>query len=316
MENFNHKSFKHTWQVSKDSNPQRLDVFLMQQMPVHSRTYFKHLIDNNQVQVNNKLGKASLLVKPEDIVHLTIPHVTPSQSLSEAEKAVLKNFNVSLIYTHKDFLIIDKPSGIMTHKPTAKSTELTLTDWLINHFSEMAQVGCAERPGIVHRLDKGTSGIMIVARNNYAHHTFTNMFKNRTVHKLYYALVHGHPEKTGTIDAPIGRDPIKRNQMTINGINARHATTHYRVIEYFNESSLLALSPVTGRTHQIRVHCTYLGHPLIGDKVYGQASKFITRQSLHAYQISFTFEGQQYSFTSEIPYDLREILAYQKKAIL
>lgn len=211
-------------------------------------------------------------------------------------------------------MVVNKPSNLVVHPPRVTSKDVTLIDWLVHTFNELEQVGYADRPGIVHRLDKNTSGLMLVARNNCAHALLCDMFKKRTIQKTYLALVTGHPDKEGTIDFAIMRHQTKRNTMMhvrpgshTNG-KVREACTHYRVLEYFDDCSLVQIKPITGRTHQIRVHFAALGHALVGDYVYGKKSKTIKRQALHAYKLSFKFNGKQYEFCQNPPEDFQNFL--------
>ena len=212
-----------------------------------------------------------------------------------------------------DFYIIEKPAGLMVHRPSTSSVELTLIDWLVHQVPEIINIGHPERPGIVHRLDKNTTGLLIVPRTSRAHMLFSDLFKNRDIKKTYLAVVRGHPEKEGTIELPIGRDPITRNKMTVNGIEAREAVTRYKVLTYFENAALVEIYPVTGRTHQIRVHFKAIGHPLLGDQLYGTRSPLIKRHALHATQLTFDFKGKPYTFTSTPPQDFELLLSKLKK---
>ena len=188
----------------------------------------------------------------------------------------------------------------------------------------MQGVGLTDRPGIVHRLDKDTTGILLLARNNPTHAVLCGMFKDRAMHKTYLALVHGHPPKEGAIELAIARDPHNRKKMThvdltdlkrvaLISTTKREALTHYRVLEYFENSALVEVKPVTGRTHQIRVHFAALGHPLIGDYVYGIKSKEIGRQALHAHRLLFEYEGKEYQFESPLPHDITTLIEKFRK---
>lgn len=288
----------------------RLDTFIAQKFPNYSRTYFKKLIEEERVSLNGAVvTKSGYSIKPGDEVIITFP---PAPEIKDI-KVIEKDLGVEVLYEHPDFLIISKPAGLMVHKSESQSSAITLVDWLINKFNEISEVGMPERPGIVHRLDMMTSGIMVIPRNNYSLMTFGNMFKERLIQKTYLAVVKGHPDQTGKIDYAIMRHPVHRAKMThvkkaVKQIGIRNALTYYKVLEYYKDSSLVEVKPVTGRTHQIRVHFTSINHPLIGDDVYGQTSELINRQALHAYSLAFEYEGKSYNFTCEIPEDFKKLI--------
>lgn len=288
----------------------RLDAFLTVYVPDYSRTFYQKIIAQAYVAVNGKASKASALVKDSDVISVHIP-IMPSlhsAELSVQKQEALKKLGVSIMHTHPDFFVVNKPADLVVHKPANNSSTLTLVDWLVMHTKEIINVGHPERPGIVHRIDKDTSGLLIIPRSNYAHNIFGSLFKNRAIKKSYVALVKGHPEVQGTIDLPIGRDPIIRNQMTINGIRAREAITHYKVLKYFSDSALVEVFPVTGRTHQIRVHFKAIGHPLIGDNIYGTKTKSIKRHALHASALTFTFDNNVFHFECPLPQDMQDLV--------
>lgn len=296
----------------------RLDIFLAEQLAGYSRSYFKNLIDSGLIKINQqKLNKSGYCLKLNDQILVEFPKLKPIEKSKD-----ISNLQVKIIYEHADFLIINKPAGLVVHAPQNDYIGVTLVDWLTNYFHEIKNVGVQERPGIVHRLDMHTSGIMIVPRNNLAHAIFTNMFKNRQISKTYLALVTGHPVRSGQIDYHIVRHPSHRNKMTHVSKrdltqnwakSARHAQTNYEVINYYEEFSLLAVKPVTGRTHQIRVHMAALGHVLFGDVVYGHKTDLLTRQALHAYQLEFTYQGQTFSFTAQLPSDMQFLIDHAIK---
>jgi 23S rRNA pseudouridine1911/1915/1917 synthase len=200
------------------------------------------------------------------------------------------------------------------------SSAITVADWILHNHHELSNVGAVDRPGIIHRLDKETSGLLIIARTNYGHNALGALFRNRKINKTYKAIVAGHPPKDGTITLAIGRNPTNRLKMAtfnedlidhtgkIGCTKVRHATTDYKVLEYFDDASLIEVKPTTGRTHQIRVHMAALGHPIIGDQLYGKTSPFINRQALHAEQLSFIFDDTHYSFTDEFPHDFQQLI--------
>lgn len=290
---------------------QRLDAYLSQQFPAYSRSFLQRLIQEKQVTINNKpANKSSIVLK----LHDTIVVQFPEASQPSTQKTIDPNIKVNIIFEHEHFLIINKPAGLMVHTPNHESQTPTLVDWIIAHYKEIALTGQADRPGIVHRLDKDTSGILIIGRTNYAHATFGAMFEGRTIHKTYVALVHGHPAKIGSIDLSIGRSPHLRTKMTtvpstqLSTIKTRAALTHYTVLEYFNDYSLVEVKPVTGRTHQIRVHMAAIGHPIVGDRVYGKPSELIDRHALHAHAITFIFDSREYALSADIPEDMATVI--------
>lgn len=304
-----------TIHVGQNEPIMRIDQFISIQFPLYSRSFFKRLIEKNYLLLNNiPVKKAGTLIKPHDTITLTIP---PHPILNESN---LQEYcpAIKVIHTHEHFLIIYKPAGLTVHKPHAHSTEITLVDWLLFHHKEIAHVGSIDRPGIVHRLDKNTSGLLIVSRTNYAHTLFTALFKEHGLKKIYKALVKGHPQKTGTIRLSIGRHPNLKTKMIAldpqslaahSIAKLRDAITHYEVKQYFDTYSLVEITLVTGRTHQIRAHFAAIGHSLIGDSTYGKPSKLIARQALHAYSLSFVFDGTPFSFSHPIPDDINTLIS-------
>jgi len=303
-------------QVAQEYAGLRIDVFLTAQLPMFSRSLIKKLLTNQQVIVNKTTpAKPSYVIKHNDtITLLSIP--TPTERISQKVSA---NIGVTILARHDDFLIINKPAGLVVHPPEQTFTDVALTDWLVQEFPDIATVGESTRPGIVHRLDRNTSGLMIIALNSQAHATFTQMFKDRQIQKTYIALVMGHPEKTGTINYFIGRHPVQKNIMHCftaipENATARDACTDYTVLQYFDAYSLVEIKPKTGRTHQIRVHFKAIGHPLLGDTVYGTASKKIGYHALHAQNLEFVYEGTAYQFHSPLDPILQKIVDSSKLA--
>ena len=309
-------------EVSVDATHEiiRLDKFIASQFPHFSRTYIQHLIDNQCVNVNGQCArKPSQMVKAHDSIQLTVPEIK-----ARASAIGTQDLGIKILFTHEHFFIIDKPAGLLVHPTSTYCRDTTLVDWLISTFPELQGIGPSDRTAIVHRLDRETSGLMIIPRSNYAHQIFGALFKSRTIHKTYHAIVCGHLDKQGMITAAIGRDMVHRKKMSayeqqdyISNVNdlqkrgsvkKRNATTYYTAIEYFKEHCLVALKPITGRTHQIRVHMKHLQHPLLGDSLYGTSSTFIARHALHASALSFTFDGQPFEFVSEFPADFQNAL--------
>jgi len=300
----------HRFLVADSQAGQRLDHYLKKLFPSYSRNFLQQLIEQNLVEINNnKEVKPRTVVKINDKIIVTFP---PFQ-LERPRIEIPDNLNVEIAHEDKHFFVINKPDNLAVHPPKITHSEPTLIDWLVEKFQELSRVGYADRPGIVHRLDKDTSGILLVARNNCAHALLCDLFRKREIEKTYLALVEGHPDKEGTIDFAIMRHPKKRNTMTHvlpgpvqSGPKRRDACTHYKVLEYFENSSFVQVKPETGRTHQIRVHFAAIGHPIIGDYIYGKKSKTMPRQALHAYKLSFKFNGKQYEFSQKPPKDFQK----------
>lgn len=296
--------------IESEYHETRLDMFLAEQFPGYSRSLFKRLIDDKAVTINKKPAtKAGAIIKTSNKVVVTVPETKPKKILSAQE---VEKLGVELIHQNKDFAIINKPAGLITHPPHVDSDEVSVVDWIVSHFKDIKEVGYQDRPGIVHRLDKETSGLMIVPLTKEAHEIFSGMFKDRTIKKTYVAVVCGHPEKEGVIDFPIGRHNTVRNKMT-HRLDGRASVTRYKVQKYFDEHTVVEAYPETGRTHQIRVHLTTLGHPLVSDKMYGKSSHVIKRQALHALEVSFDFKNKPYSFTAPVPGDFKNLLVHLKK---
>jgi len=305
----------YTFVVSEVAAGARLDKFLAEQFSSYSRNFFQQLIDKGRVLVNDvPCAKTGTVVKVSDSVHVTFP---PARQVVIDEQ-LDEDIGVEVLHEEQEFLVVYKPAGLLVHTPHHLSTEVTLVDWLLRHYREIDDVGYVDRPGIVHRLDKDTSGLLIVPRTCRAHATFTDMFRERRIHKMYYAIVTGHPDERGLIDLPIGRDPHYRSRMKAfkpterPAGKLRDAVTHFKVDRYFQGCSLVEVRPVTGRTHQIRVHFAARGHSLIGDVLYGTQSKQLGRHALHACELVFSFGGKEYRFTRTMPEDFKKFLSYSK----
>ena len=283
----------------------RLDLFLTNKFPDSSRSLLQQLIKEGHVQINNKtVRKTGTAVEVGDAIIVKVP---AQEEKVVATAAVVQSLGVTLVYQTEAFAIVEKPAGLVTHAPHIQSKEISLCDWVVATFNTLEAVGYLDRPGIVHRLDKETSGLMIIPLTAVAHAKFSAMFKDREIHKTYTALVVGHPDKKGVINFPIARDQVVRNKMA-HVAGGRDSETSYEVQEYYEKNSLVHAYPVTGRTHQIRVHFSVSGYPLVGDKLYGIASHLLSRQALHASKLEFVFEGKQYSFESVLPKDFLECL--------
>jgi 23S rRNA pseudouridine1911/1915/1917 synthase len=279
----------------------RLDKYVSEQCPDLSRTQAQKLIEDGHITVNGKGVKSSLKLMPDDQVDIAIPPPLPSTLTPEA-------IPLKILYEDADLLVIDKPAGLTVHPAPGHYTH-TLANAVLAHVPDI-ETGDAARPGIVHRLDKDTSGLIIIAKNAAAHMKLADQFKNRTVTKVYIALIKGKltPEQ-GVIEGEIGRDPRDRKKMAIV-TRGREARTEYSVLRYIKGYTLLEVHPKTGRTHQIRVHLAAIGHPIVGDAVYGTPSEYLERQFLHAARLHFRLpsSGEIRDFESPLPEDLKEAL--------
>jgi 23S rRNA pseudouridine1911/1915/1917 synthase len=282
----------------------RLDKFVAGKFPQLSRTRVQKLISGGYIKVNGQITKAGAALGPGDRIEIALP---PAETgAPEAEDIPL-----NILYEDNDVLVIDKPAGLTVH-PAPGHSEHTLVNAILARTSRLPDTGDSLRPGIVHRLDKDTSGVMLVARSEAAYSSLIDQFKSRSVKKIYRVLVRGHlsPE-SGIIEAPIGRDPRRRQRMAVvEEGKGKEARTDYRVIEYAGEYTLLEITLKTGRTHQIRVHLAAIGYPVAGDSVYGVKSPFISRQFVHASCLGFKLPstGEYAEFTSPLPADLEKAL--------
>lgn len=261
----------------------RIDVFLAEHFQgAYSRTYLQKLIIDKFVFVNGLSCKSNHKIAASDEIEITLPPLKPA--VIESEDIPLK-----IIYEDEDLLVVNKPAGMVTH-PGAGVKSGTLVNALLHHCKGLSGIGGVSRLGIVHRLDKDTSGIMLIAKNDYVHRALAKQFKQRKVQRKYVALVKGIVElDNDQINLPIGRHPKDREKMSVEFGDSKEAITKYKVLKRFADSTLLEITPVTGRTHQIRVHMKAIGHPIIGDTKYGakDSSKDAPRQMLHAKWIRF-----------------------------
>ena len=269
--------------------PPRLDAYLSTTLHGISRNRIQKLIEDEQVKIGDAPGKASHRVKTGEAIEISMP---PLESID----VIAENIPLQIIFEDEYLAVINKPQGMVTH-PGAGIYSGTLVNALLHHMQgSLSGIGGAIRPGIVHRLDKETSGLLVVAKEDVTHRHLAEQIKEKSAQRIYIALVAGHlSEPTGTIDQPIGRHPVKRKQMAVVS-SGRHAVTHYQVLESFDKFTLVKVRLETGRTHQIRVHMAHIGHPVVGDLVYnhgasgtpGMRSKMkLTGHALHATQLSF-----------------------------
>lgn len=281
----------------------RLDKFLAGQLPEFSRSQVQKLIPQGYVTVNGHPARSGLKLAAGDRIDVAMPPPAPSTLAPEA-------LPLDLIYEDDDVIVINKPAGLTAH-PAPGQPGGTLLNAVLAHFPRLASLDETLRPGIVHRLDKDTSGVMVVAKTPSAQANLVRQFKARSVIKFYLVLVKGRltPER-GVIEAAIGRDPANRKRMAVID-SGRTARTAYKVLKYYDGYTLLEVRPETGRTHQIRVHLAAIGYPVAGDAVYGVKAPFLTRQFVHAYRLGFKLpaSGDYREFQAELPGDLGEGLA-------
>lgn len=280
----------------------RLDKYVSQQCEDVSRSYGQRLIGEGHITVNGKAAKASTMLDVGDRVTVTLPALAPLSLVSE-------EMPLKIVYEDSDLLIIDKPAGLAVHPGAGRSTH-TLVNALLAHCPDLSSNTGSLRPGIVHRLDKDTSGLMVVAKSDVAQASLSSQLKARSVVKRYLALVDDHlSPRQGAIEAPIGRDPRQRKRMAVVN-DGKEARTLYHVARYVGDYTFVEVTPETGRTHQIRVHLSAIGHPVVGDAVYGKRSPFLSRQFLHAHVLGFKHPrtGQYVEFRSELPAELEEAL--------
>lgn len=278
----------------------RLDRFLAAALPELSRARVQALARAGAVQLDGLVvAKPGATVRAGQTLTVHIPPVVPP------DKIAAEDLPLMILYEDTDLAVINKPAGMVTH-PGAGNHSGTLVNALLHHCRDWSGIGGQERPGIVHRLDKETSGCLVVAKHDRAHRALARQFAGRTVEKIYLAIIRGVPKhQQGVMDAPIGRHPVRRKQMTVRGgIGARSAITAYRVLLAEKDKALVECRPQTGRTHQIRAHLKHLGHPILGDPVYGQRAGF-PRHLLHAWRLAFDHPAttKRMTFTAPVPED-------------
>ncbi len=299
----------HEHVIAPDEAGERLDVWLTRVQPEHSRSRWQQLIREGGVRVNN------LPRKPNHRLCLG-DRVSWSVSAAPLEiPLVPQEIPVPILYEDRDVIVLDKPPGLVVH-PAPGHTDGTLVNALLHHCHDLAGIGGERRPGVVHRLDRDTSGVMVVAKNEAAMVDLTRQFRARIVRKEYRALVWGIPEPpVGRIETLIGRSPGNRKKMSARVESGRRAVTHYERMESYGKVSLLSLRIETGRTHQIRVHMAHIGHPVVGDPMYGRGRHEElpappVRQMLHAVTLAFDHPrtGQRLEFTAPLPPDMRAMI--------
>ena len=292
----------------------RLDSWLSEQHTEFSRSYIQKLIEEGRVTVNEKTIKAKYRVKSGDKISLHIPQ---PQKLDIAAEEI----DLDIIFEDEDVIVVNKAKGMVVH-PGAGNFNGTLVNALMQHCgNSLSDINGVIRPGIVHRIDKDTTGVLVVAKNNTAHERLSEKFKHHDINRIYMAVVEGIiREERGKIDAPVGRHPFDRKKMAVNTKNGRRAVTHFTVLERLKGATLVELRLETGRTHQIRVHMSYIGYPLIGDIVYGKQSNpyGVTGQALHARLLGFDHPrtGEYMEFEAAPPAYFIKLVDELKKEVL
>ncbi len=298
--------------VESEQEGLRLDQFLAAVLPAHSRSQIQRLIKDGKVHAPITHLRSSTPVRAGMRITIDIP--PPAPTSAEAEDLPLP-----ILYEDADLVVIDKPAGMVVH-PAAGHARGTLVNALLHHVKDLSGVGGELRPGIVHRLDRGTSGVMVVAKNDVAHEELSRQFRLREVDKEYIALVWGLVQSGRRIDSPIGRDPKDRQKMSGRARHARHAATRVTGAEHLRGVTLITVAIATGRTHQIRVHLSEIGHPVVGDHTYGGVRRHIAadlrallrleRPFLHAHRLTFKHpaDGRRLEFTAPLPQDLQTVL--------
>jgi 23S rRNA pseudouridine1911/1915/1917 synthase len=302
----------HVLHVEAEHNGARLDAFLTALLPDQSRSQIQRLIKDGRVRGPRPVLRSSTAVHAGQTYSIEIPAPAPSRPEPEA-------LPLRIVFEDPDLVVLDKPAGMVVH-PAAGHSRGTLVNALLHHVKDLSGVGGELRPGIVHRLDRGTSGLMVVAKNDKAHQELSRQFREREVEKEYVALVWGVVQAGRRIDAAIGRDPRRREKMSTRARRARTAVTRVTSARHYAGVSLLKVAIATGRTHQIRVHLSGIGHPVVGDSVYGgvhrrvpgdlRAVMRLDRPFLHATRLSFAHprDGRRVDFDSPLPVDLQQIL--------
>ena len=302
---------KKEYLVAPEHKGQRLDIFLSVTAKLDlSRSQIKKLIEDADITVNGRPTEPNYKIKADDQIRVVIP--PPRELTIKAQ-----DIRLDIVYEDNDIIVINKPRGMVTH-PAPGNYNSTLVNALLYHCDHLASLGAPLRPGIVHRLDKDTSGLIVAAKTDAAYHSLVKQLKERTVEKTYVALVHGVIKKDeGVIEAPIGRHPVNRQKMSVHGKGeegrgAREAYTSFKVIQRFKKYTLVEVKIKTGRTHQIRVHMSYLGYPLVGDPTYGgQKDEFdLKGQLLHAAKLAFIHPttGERVEFVAELPKAMLEVI--------
>lgn len=299
------------------STGERLDQFIAARIPDLSRSSVHKLIEAGEITVDGVCAKPSLKLRGGEQITVNLPDPEPCEAAPE-------NIHLDILYEDSDVIVINKPAGMVVH-PGAGNQCGTLVNALLGHCTDLSGIGGLLRPGIVHRIDKNTSGVLVAAKNDRAHISLSEQFKKHSIKRIYLALVFGSPKtETGHIESSIGRHPVDRKKMSSKARHGKFAVTHWKVLARYDGVTLLRLRLETGRTHQIRVHLSEGGHPLVGDQLYSAESRLgsirntavraivknLSRQALHAKTLGFIHptSGQYMEFDTDLPEDMRRLL--------
>ena len=300
-----------TFAAEKEDVGTRIDVFLAENMEDLSRSGVQKLIDEGMITLNGGKTKANYKLREKDIIDVTVPEVKEVEILPE-------DIPLDILYEDADVIVVNKPQGMVVH-PAPGHTSGTLVNALMFHCGDdLSGINGEKRPGIVHRIDKDTSGVLMIAKNDMAHQSLAAQLAEHSITRKYNAVVYnGFNEDEGTVNKPIGRNPQDRKKMAVTQKHSRHAVTHYRVIERMEKFTLIEAQLETGRTHQIRVHMTYIGHPLLGDPVYGPKKQPVSLegQALHARVLGFIHPrtGEYMEFEAPLPPHFEALLERLRK---
>ena len=306
------------FEITEENVGSRIDVFLSESEEEITRSHAQKLLADGFVLVNGKSANKNYKLRLGDMLSLTMPEPEPCEAKPE-------NIPIDIVYEDEDIIVVNKPKGMVVH-PAAGNYTGTLVSALLYHCGErLSGIGGVLRPGIVHRIDKDTSGLLVVAKNDAAHLSLSEQIKEHKVSRIYHAIALGKIDEDITIDLPIGRHPIDRKKMAVTEKNSKNAITHVKVLERFPATTYVRCELETGRTHQIRVHLSHKNHPLLGDLVYGaekhpqnvKFAKYTEGQCLHAKELVLTHPrtGETMRFTSELPSYFTEILDILRKTM-
>jgi 23S rRNA pseudouridine1911/1915/1917 synthase len=298
------------FEVVPEDKGKRLDKFLVENLSHDfSRVFLQKLIADGHILVNGKIAKANHKIRAGESIDVKIPKAVESKIIPEKIK-------LNIVYEDKDIVVVNKPVGMVVH-PAPGSKSKTLVNALLAHCKNLSGIGGVMKPGIVHRIDKDVSGLLVVAKNDRAHRCLAEQFKDKTASRVYYAIVKGVVQlDNGIIDLPIGRSDRDRKKMAVTFERSKDALTRYKVLDRFENASLLEITLGTGRTHQIRVHLAYIGHPILGDVKYGATRAGLKRIALHAKTLGLIHpKTEKYmQFKTELPREMKELIEKLKKA--